>query len=614
MSIDFQNAFNTIDRSAFLAACRDHCPQVAAWAHWCYEEPSELLFNDVVIDSSAGVQQGDALGPLLFALALHLILKQVRTIRGLDIVVGYLDDVLITGDEAAVLEAWERICEAAPRIGLILNFEKCELIPTAASASACDLSQYPAQVKRNTTGNFKLLGAPVGSQEFSAKFIREKRASKAKEMLAEVPLLEDGQIAHKILMRCMGASRLMYNMRTTRSDWIGEELAAGDAALREAFEAATGLALSDSQWSQATLSLKTGGLGLRSAQLHGPASYLDSRTASRKLCKDIGSAYRWDLSEDGLQQARESYNRAMELPYRLNDESFHEDASPIPQRALSSRLDTCLSEMLRQQAPTVDRARLFAVSAPHACAWLQALPSEAVDQRMSHTDFLAALQLWLGVSVQPTDTWCPKCDQILDSRAFHCLACMAGGDAVALHNLLRDHIFNTARAAGFNPEREEPGLLPDAPQRRPGDLYFPTWPGGSRVAMDFAVTSPLQSSAVTAAAQRHLAAAALYEEHKLTDRDTARSCAEQGIRLIPMIAESFGGWGEAAQKAFSVIAGAKAARTGLDISITTSQLYEGLSIKIMRANARALLARVAQDEIGSGAHKRAHAALMATLA
>ena len=93
-------------------------------------------------------------------------------------------------------------------------------------------------------------------------------------------------------------------------------------------------------------------------------------------------------------------------------------------------------------------------------------------------------------------------------------------------------------------------------------------------------------------------------------------CEAWGVRLVPMVAESFGGWGPAAQKAFKVICAASASRTGDDNSLATSQFYEGLGIKLARAAARSLLARVAlaTADVGTSASSRALSALVATAA
>ena len=194
---------------------------------------------------------------------------------------------------------------------------------------------------------------------------------------------------------------------------------------------------------------------------------------------------------------------------------------------------------------------------------------------------------------------------------------MAGGHAITCHNEVRDFVYLAALRAGLNPQREERNLLPSDPRRRPGDVYFALWPGSTGVAMDFAVTSPLQLATVHEAAGETLAAAARYEQHKLDDRDTAAKCRAWGVRLIPMVAESFGGWGVAAQKAFKVICAATAERTGDNNSLATSQFYEGLGIKLARASARSLLARVAlatPDVVSNGASSRALNALAATAA
>ena len=268
----------------------------------------------------------------------------------------------------------------------------------------------------------------------------------------------------------------MYSMRTTRPDWIRSALAEGDAYLRETFEAATGLPLSDQQWAQASVALNRGGMGYRSAAAHSPAAYLASRMATRDLCQQLDPLHIWADDPGGggaegwLQQSLSAYNAHVAPGHMLSLERCLSATHPLSQKELSAQLDAFLADSLVEASPTVDKARLLSVAVTHASGWLQAQPSEALGQRWTHAEFVAGVQVWLGATVQSRDGWCPLCDQVMDARGNHSVACMAGGHAITCHDALRDYVYREALAAGLNPEREEEGLLPDDPRRRPGDL------------------------------------------------------------------------------------------------------------------------------------------------
>ena len=122
------------------------------------------------------------------------------------------------------------------------------------------------------------------------------------------------------------------------------------------------------------------------------------------------------------------------------------------------------------------------------------------------------------------------------------------------------------------------------------------------------------------AAGRSLAAAMEYEAQNLEDRSTAQRCLDQGFKLVPMVVETLGGWGPMAQDIFKVVASTSAEVSGVDVSTATCQLYQAMSIKLQRANARAILSRISAASAAShnntalAATSRSEAALVLSAA
>ena len=71
--VDLRNAFNEVTQKALLEQCATHF----RWVFWCYGQHPTLWHSMGTLGSEQGVQQGDALGPLLFALVLHRLVWSI---------------------------------------------------------------------------------------------------------------------------------------------------------------------------------------------------------------------------------------------------------------------------------------------------------------------------------------------------------------------------------------------------------------------------------------------------------------------------------------------------------------------------------------------------------
>lgn len=177
--MDLSNAFNCLDRSAFRQAVRRVAPALAPWVDFCYGEASPLVLGKHRLESARGIQQGDPLGPALFAIAIQeqvhkACAETLKEFPGeLDVVVFYLDDGVVGGSSRAVRDFYLRLEPSFAEVGLTLQRGKCEVVPAAGTEH-----QVPADAFRgfkfNADGNFKLLGAPFGSQEFCEAHTRHR--------------------------------------------------------------------------------------------------------------------------------------------------------------------------------------------------------------------------------------------------------------------------------------------------------------------------------------------------------------------------------------------------------------------------------------------------------
>lgn len=262
-------------------------------------------------------------------------------------------------------------------------------------------------------------------------------------------------------------------------------------------------------------------------------------------------------------------------------------AAPSAQKCLSSLVyDATLASIMRTD--TRNAARLHAVCLPHAHAWLTALP--LTDRlRVPATEFRQAARYRLGICDHSTVATCHECRGApLGPYHDHALICPGRGDSIIRHNRLVAVVRRHLALAGFAPRTEEPHLLAGT-ARRPADVYVPCDSDGLPLAIDVTVTSPVSGTALPRAAFAAGHAAAAAELRKRVQNDA--SCAQAGIRFLPLAVETFGGFGPAATRFLHALASRVADRSGNSRAHCRAALFQELSVCLQRGNAHMLVRR-----------------------
>lgn len=489
--LDFSNAFNSIHRDSMLQSVLLHVPEIYPLCWLSYRHDSVLKFRNFEILSQEGVQQGDPLGPLLFSLSIHPLLQNLHS----DLVVGYMDDLSLGGSEVTVATDIDNIISAGHKIGLKLNTHKCEIISKSNSHSSNSFADFV----RVNPGDATLLGAPLSAGQAMDNILQQKLDNLIKT--SERLKLISAHDALVLLKSCCGVPSITYLLRC--APCVGHTLLPTfDNQLRIALSSILNVSLDTNQWIQASLPVKSGGLGIRKAtDLAAPAflaSFYTTSNLQDNLLVNLSPKPVDTYFEQFRQEWTSTHNCPLP-PYHL----------AVKQSSWSKPIiDASKEELVATQVDDRARARLLAAAAPHSGDWLNALPVSACGLRLTDDGLRVAAALRLGAKVCESHT-CP-CGTDIDCFGSHIFSCKRNINRINRHSYLNDLIYRALVRAGV-PSRKEPTGLSRTDNKRPDGLTLIPWAVGKAAVWDVTVVdttaaSYLQTTSIEAGRAADLAA------------------------------------------------------------------------------------------------------------
>ena len=560
LKVDFTNAFNTVRRDHMFESVVRHLPSLAPFVSACYCSHSFLCIGDSKILSAEGLQQGDPLAPILFCIAIHDLLASLSS----RVIIAYLDDVTLIGDTGDVESDFALIQAAAETTGLHCNAKKCEVVPLGDSPMTTDLQDRFPGVAPVCVNNLSLLGASLGpSSLIQILSAHLEQFQRFRDNLGKLRSHD----AFYLLKNCLGIPKLSFALRTSPCFLLPDTLTTIDKSIQEALSEILNVRCVATEWKQASLPTKFGGLGIPSIATIATSAFLSSFQASKELAQQIINS---TPSNSASILAVEAWTASTEkdLPVSSQQSAW---TQPIFEGQFKSLVD---------QADVTGKARLLGCSSRGASAWLSALPSGTMGLRLTNEQLRIAICLRLGSRVFSTHQC--VCGAQSDSQGNHALSCNHTKSRHARHHQLND-ILSRALNSAMMPNRLEPTGLARTDNRRPDGVTLVPWIRGRLLAWD---ASCIHRLALTWVGPSSFEGTPAADQAELRKRKKYAAIEEDSI-FEPFVVETLGGIGVTSYKFLRQIAERVKASTGESRAFPF--LLQRVGITIQRWNAGCIL-------------------------
>ena len=296
VAVDTANAFNSIDRRRILANLkRDKrlhflIPTFKAF----YRHSASLYFkakdSEMTLLSRTGVQQGDGLGPLFYAIGTIDSLQELREkFREQDIGIrAYLDDVTFDCEVNMAEEIYSAWCDILKRnTGQVCRPEKTKAWSPCTDISGLD-HRFEKAPCRGKDGGVKIMGIPIGTKEYEMRVTTEA-FDKFKGEYEMVVKLPNKQQRFLLLRYCQGAGKINHLMRGVKKENCIKMLEAVDKYNEVYLEKLMASPkMNTTQKDLCHLSPSYGGMGLRAAYHNSDGAWIGAWATSVGTAHPLG--------------------------------------------------------------------------------------------------------------------------------------------------------------------------------------------------------------------------------------------------------------------------------------------------------------------------------------
>ena len=576
LKIDFRNAFNSIERDVMLSEVKQTIPSLYPYLWQCYRNSSLLFFGENTILSQIGAQQGDPLGPLLFSLTIHKLIQNLKS----ELNVWYLDDGTVCDDPDIVYNDFKTIINESENLGLHINPSKCELFFLSGSIDEEIVSKFNAicpGICVTTKEDLTLLGAPLFEEGF-IKF-SENILSKLKIMFERLKFL-NSHTALFLLKNCFAVPKLTYLIRTSPAWNFEKFISAFDDEIKDVLETIINVDMNYQQWTQATLPVNFGGLGIRRLQDISLPAFLSSSFGVKSHVSHILN-FQDTAFIVHLDEALEKWKSLSNLEEPSSSKNFQKNWDLI-------NIQRIIKENLNFTSKT-DVARFKALQCKESNAWLHAIPSSNIGTVMDNNSLRICIGLRLGCNICSAHTC--KCESLVSPNGLHGLSCSKCTGKYLRHVGLNDIIYRTLSSLHI-PANLEPIGLSRNDGKRPDGVTLTPWFKGKPLIWDATCVDTFADSYITKTSTkaRKLADYAASLKHK----HYSELMSSNNYILLAFAVETMGPWSEEAIKFIDEV-GYKLQDLSGD-KRSKFFLMQRISMEIQRYNAACIMGTISQNK------------------